>query len=383
MSEGRTYLDYNATAPMRPAVAEAVVRALSLPGNPSSVHAEGRAARSAVEAARGQVAALVGASSDAVVFTSGGTEAANAVLGGGLKPRDGAAMPRLLLCATEHACVLDGHRFEAVGIIPVDGEGVLDLEWLEADLAANGPALVCVHAANNETGVVQPVAEVVRLVHTAGGLVLADAVQAAGRLPLDQTTLGVDAFILSAHKLGGPKGVGAVVLGPEVSLRAVIAGGGQERGRRGGTENVPGIVGFGQAAEAARAALPTEAGRLAALRDKVETELRRVAPDAVIFGAAASRLPNTTAFAVPGLRAETALIAFDLAGVALSSGAACSSGKVRRSHVLAAMGVAPSLADGALRVSLGWGTTENDVLRFAEACEKAVAPLYKRKAAAA
>ena len=383
MIEGRSYLDYNATAPMRPAVAEAVARALSLAGNPSSVHAEGRAARSAVETARRQVAALVGASPEAVVFTSGGTEAANAVLAGRLRRQDGTSPSRLLVCATEHVCVLEGHRFAAVERIPVGGDGLLDLEWLARDLAANGPALVCVHAANNETGVVQPLAEAARIARDAGGLFVTDAVQAAGRVPLDGAVPGADALIVSAHKLGGPKGAGAIVLGPGVALGALVAGGGQERGRRGGTENVPGLVGFGAAAEAACAALPGEATRLASLRDRLETELRRIAPEAVIFGAGAPRLPNTTAFAIPGLRAETALIAFDLAGVALSSGSACSSGKVRRSHVLAAMGVMPALAEGALRVSLGWGTTENDVLRFAEACETAVAPLYKRKAAAA
>ncbi|HEY8381796.1 MAG TPA: cysteine desulfurase family protein [Microvirga sp.] len=383
----RSYLDHNATGPLRPEAAAAVVRALDLVGNPSSIHAEGRAARAAIEAAREQVAALVGALSKNVVFTSGGTEAANLVLSPTFRRAGEAGATRLLVGATEHPCILAGHRFgAAVETIPVDPDGVVDLAWLERRLAELGErVLVSIQLANNETGTLQPVAEAARLVRAAGGLIHTDAVQAAGRVAVDMAALGVDAITLSAHKLGGPKGVGALVLASdrfEIADR-LVRGGGQERGARAGTENVPGILGFGAAAEAAKAALEAEMPRLRRLRDEAESALRRLAADAVVFGVRAERLPNTFAFAVPGLKAETALIAFDLAGVALSSGSACSSGKVAASAVLSAMGVEPALAAGALRVSLGWNSTETDVSRFAEACGRVVDTLYKRRANAA
>jgi cysteine desulfurase len=388
MDASRTYLDHNATAPMRPEVAEAVARALALPGNPSSVHAEGRAARAAVERAREQVAALVGAQPKNVVFTSGGTEAANAVLSPSLRRvgEEGASL--FLPGAVEHVCVLEGHSFpaDAVARIPVGRNGVVDLAWLEARLARHeGRALVSVQVANNETGVVQPVAEAAALVRAAGGLMHSDAVQAAGRLPVDIGALGADVLTLSAHKLGGPKGVGAIVFASDridIAER-LVRGGGQERGRRAGTENVAGIVGFGVAAEIAGRELDGEVARLRALRDTLERDLRRVALQAVIFAHGLERLPNTTAFAVPGLKAETALIALDLDGIAVSSGSACSSGKVRRSHVLEAMGVAPGLADGAIRVSLGWNSTPADVAAFVSGFEKLTERLYKRNANAA
>lgn len=384
----RSYLDHNATSALRPEAAEAMARAQQLPGNASSVHAEGRAARAVIEAARDQVAALVGASAKNVIFTSGGTEANNTVLSPAFRRagEEGAAI--LLAGAAEHPCVLDGHRFasEAVDRIPVDRSGRVDLAWLEARLdQSERRVLVSIQLANNETGVMQPVAEAAALAHARGGLVHTDAVQAAGKVPLDLAALGVDALTLSAHKLGGPKGVGAIVLASdrlEIAER-LVRGGGQERGYRAGTENVAAIVGFGAAAEAARLALAQESVRIAALRDEAETELRRIAPDAVVFGADVPRLPNTFAFAVPALRAETALIAFDLAGVALSSGSACSSGKVKRSHVLQAMGVEPALAEGAIRVSLGWNSTKEDVFLFVKACESVVASLYRRRANAA
>jgi cysteine desulfurase len=263
----------------------------------------------------------------------------------------------------------------------------VDLAWLAAHLeqARGEPVLVSVQVANNETGVLQPLAELIGLVHAHGGLVHTDAVQAAGKIVLDMAELGADVLTVSAHKIGGPKGVGAVVLASdrvEIADR-LIRGGGQEKGYRAGTENVAAIAGFGAAAEAALAGMAAETARLKALRDEAEALVRRAAPDAIIVAAGAPRLPNTFAFAIPGLRAETALIAFDLAGVALSSGSACSSGKVRRSHVLDAMGVDPDLADGVLRVSLGWKTGKDDVIRFAKACEKVVGTLYKRKASAA
>lgn len=385
----RTYLDHNATSPLRPEVAEVVLRVMQLPGNASSVHAEGRAARAELETARASVAKLVGARAKNVIFTSGGTEAANLVLTPSFRRLGQRGTVRLLMGATEHPCILNGHRFpaEKAEIIPVDTRGILDLAWLKDHLEKAGEerVLVSVQLANNETGVIQPVAEIARLVHEHGGLVHTDAVQAAGRVPVDIGTLGADALTLSAHKLGGPKGAGALVLASdqyEIAER-LIRGGGQEKNYRAGTENVAAMAGFGAAAELAHAGLEQEAGRLKQLRDEAEAEVLRLAPDALVVGAGAERLPNTLAFAIPGLKAETALIAFDLAGIALSSGSACSSGKVKRSHVLDAMGVEPALAEGVLRVSLGWSTTKECVIRFAEACERVVGTLYKRKASAA
>ncbi|HZB61780.1 MAG TPA: cysteine desulfurase family protein [Microvirga sp.] len=386
----RTYLDHNATSPMRPEVASVVAHALQLPGNASSVHAEGRAARALVETAREKVAGLVGARAKNVIFTSGGTEASNLVLSPSFRRlKDSAGASRLLLGATEHPCGLNGHRFppHAVGTIPVHADGVLDLDWLKAHLERAGGerVLVSVQLANNETGVLQPVAEIARLVREHGGFVHTDAVQAAGKVPVDVAELGVDVLTLSAHKFGGPKGIGAAILASdqiEIGER-LIRGGGQEKGFRAGTENVAGIAGFGAAADLALANLGAEAERLRALRDEAEAHVRRIAPEAIVMALGAERLPNTLAFAIPGLRAETALIAFDLEGIALSSGSACSSGKVKRSHVLDAMGVEPILAEGVLRVSLGWTTTKEDVIRFAEACERVVGTLYKRKASAA
>jgi cysteine desulfurase len=386
----RTYLDYNATAPIRPEAADAVARALALPGNASSVHAEGRAARGAIETAREHVAALAGAQAKHVVFTSGGTEANNAVLSPSLRRAGEAGAASLLLVgATEHVSVLEGHRFaqEAVQRIPVDRVGVIDLAWLDAELARREGrrVLVSVQIANNETGVLQPIAEVARIVHAHGGLLHADAVQAAGKVPLDSAALGADVLTLSTHKLGGPKGVGAIVLasdGIEIGDR-LVRGGGQERGYRAGTENVAGIVGFGLAAELAGRDRDGFSARSQALVLTIQTRLAANPINAVVFGEKAPRLPNTLAFAIPGIRAETALIRFDLDGVAVSSGSACSSGKVRRSHVLAAMGVPPALADGAIRVSFGWNSTKEDADRFLSACEKLVATLYERRATAA
>ncbi|AWN52353.1 cysteine desulfurase family protein [Methylobacterium sp. 17Sr1-1] len=391
MERARAYLDHNATSALRPEVAEAVARALvDLPGNPSSIHREGRAARSAVEAARSKVAALAGVSPSQVVFTSGGTEAANAVLSGALRRRGLPAPTRLLIGATEHPCCLQGHRFVAddTEILPVDADGVMRLDVLEArlvTLAAEGvTALVSVQAANNETGVVQPVARIAALACQHGALLHSDAVQAAGRISVARNIFSADALTLSGHKLGAPKGVGAIVLGEGATLDAAfLRGGGQEARLRAGTENVPGIVGFGVAAELALAAMPAEAVRLAALRDAIEAGVQARAPDAVVFGAGAERLPNTSCFAVPGLKAETALIALDLDGVAVSSGAACASGKVSRSGVLAAMGVASTLSAGALRVSLGWDSREEDGESFLAAFDRLVSSLYKRRERAA
>lgn len=384
----RSYLDHNASSPVRPEVAEAVSRALDLPGNPSSVHAEGRAARAALERARGQVAALVGVDPAGIVFTSGGTEASATVLSPGLRRAGEAGASGLLVGATEHPCVLEGHRFGSgqAATVGVDRSGRLDLGDLARRLDALGDAIVLLslQTANNETGVLQPVAGAAALVRDREGLVHTDAVQAAGKVPVSLADLGADVLTLSAHKLGGPKGVGAIAFASDrIEMADRLRGGGQERGRRAGTENLPGIVGFGVAAAIAARDLASEAARLAALRDEAEAELLRLAPDAVIFGRGVPRLPNTLAFAVPGLKAEIALILFDLDGVSVSSGSACSSGTVRRSHVLGAMGVEPALAAGAIRVSFGWNSGRDDVFRFAKACETAVATLYRRKAQAA
>ncbi|QEE38086.1 MULTISPECIES: cysteine desulfurase family protein [unclassified Methylobacterium] len=389
MSRARAYLDHNATAPVRPAVAEAVARALMLPGNPSSIHQEGRAARAALEAARGQVAALVNARPAQVVFTSGGTEAANAVLSGALGRRGQPKPTRLLHSATEHPCVAAGHRFsrDAVEEIPVTPEGVIDLLVLQQRLGAlaDESVLISVHAANNETGAIQPLSDVVALARAHGrALVHTDAVQAVGKVAFDMATLGIDALTLSGHKFAAPKGVGAMILADDVALDAAfLRGGGQERRQRCGTECLPAIVGMGEAARIATEALVPEGVRLAGLRDRIEAGLRVRAPEAVVFAAGALRLPNTLSFAVPGLDAPAALIAFDLAGVAVSSGSACSSGKVARSATLSAMGVAPELAGGALRVSLGWNTVDEDASCFLDAFERVLQPLYKRRGYAA
>jgi cysteine desulfurase len=347
------YLDYNATAPVRPEAVRAVMHAVSICGNPSSVHGFGRAARRIVEDAREVVAALVGAEPAGVVFTSGATEA-NALALAGCGGR------RVIVSAVEHPSVLQAGD---VDIVPVDRHGVVELAALEEMLAASSnPALVAVMLANNETGVIEPVADVARVAHAHGARVHCDAVQAAGRMTVDLRTLGVDSLALSAHKLGGPQGVGALVLADGTDdLPSLIKGGGQERRRRAGTENVPGIAGFAAVARVDDG----ETARVRVLRDRLEIGVRRTAPSVVVFGEGVDRLPNTVCLAVPGLSAATAVIALDLAGVAVSAGAACSSGKVAPSHVLTAMG-AGALAGAAIRVSLGWGSGDRDVDRFIE-----------------
>ncbi|ODR98870.1 cysteine desulfurase [Methyloceanibacter methanicus] len=361
----RTYLDHNATAPLRPEVREAVLGALALPGNPSSVHAEGRAARAAVENARAKVAALAGARLENRYPTSGGTEAN----GLALAPPPGSTPGRAYLSAIEHPSVLAGGRFgpEARTVVPVTCEGVVDLDalarLLEDAESDGGRPFVSLMAANNETGALQPVAEAAEIVHAAGGVLHTDAVQMAGRLPLDIGALKADLMTLSAHKIGGPKGVGALVLAEGAEVIPLMTGGGQEGRRRPGTENVAGIVGFGVAADLAAKEL-SRMDEVARLRDALEEGVRAIAPDAVVFARGVPRLPNTSSIAVPGLKAETLVIGLDLAGVAVSAGSACSSGKVETSHVLAAMGAAPELAQSAIRVSLGFGSSDNDIQSF-------------------
>src|SRR6202167_6073960 len=375
---GRSYFDWNATAPLRPQAAAALQGALALPGNPSSVHGEGRAARRLVERAREEVAALVGARAGDVFFTSSGTEANTLALetASEKRPRD-----RLLISAIEHSSVRTGGRFPrgAVTDIAVDADGRVDLAALADALSATSRPLVSIMLANNETGVVQPVAQAAAIVHAAGGLLHVDAVQAAGRIACDINALGADLLTLSAHKIGGPKGVGALIRAREDIHfpDPLIRGGGQERGLRAGTENVAGIAAFGAAAAAVRRHGAAEADHMRALRDTLGTGLKAVTAGAVIFGAEAERLPNTTLFALQGMKAETAVISFDLEGIAVSSGAACSSGKVQPSHVLAAMGVSPALTRGAVRVSLGWATTETDVEMFLGAWRKLASALSK------
>jgi cysteine desulfurase len=383
----RTYLDWNATSPLRPEARIAVMSALAATGNPSSVHAEGRAVRHLVAQAREQVAALVGADARNVVFTSGGTEANAIALTPGLAGRDagGTGCDRLLTSAIEHPSVAAGGRFEphAVGTIPANRDGQVDLEDLKRRLAAHAAEglrpLVSIMLANNETGVIQPVAEAGRMVHAAGGLLHVDAVQATGRIPIDINCLDADLLTVSGHKVGGPTGVGALVRRSEALHFAhpLIRGGGQERGLRAGTENVLGIVGFGAAAAAVARDLEHEQARAFDLRDRLEAGLRAISPHTVIFGSRAERVPNTVLFAVPGIKAEVALIALDLEGIALSSGAACSSGKVTPSHVLSAMGVEERIARGAVRASFGFSTIEQDIDRLLEAWRTLVQALPK------
>jgi cysteine desulfurase len=339
------YLDANATEPLRPEARAAVIRALDLVGNPSSVHGAGRAARRVLETAREQVAARFGGSPVEVVFTSGGTEAnalAIAALGRGR---------RVLAGATEHPAVLAAAP--GATALPVLADGTLDLAALGAALAGGPPALVCLMAANNETGVLHPLGQAAALCRAHGAMLHVDGVQAAGRVAL---AIGeADSLAISGHKLGGPKGAGALLLRPGIDLPALIAGGGQERGRRGGTEALPAIAGLGAAAAVAD---PAAAARLAALRDAIEA-----GAGAMVAGAGAPRLPNTTSLVLPGIPAETQVIALDLAGVQVSAGSACSSGKVRASHVLAAMGLGEA-AGSAIRVSLPWDAAADTAERF-------------------
>lgn len=330
-----------------------MLAALDAGGNASSIHAEGRAARKLLDDAREQVARAVGVIAPMVVFTSGGSEANNLAL-------KGAPVERLIVSAIEHPAVLEAAKAsgKTVEIIPVDGNGVIDLAAL--DVMLKGPrALVSVMLANNETGVIQPVAEVARMAQ--GHLVHTDAVQALGKVPVNFGLLGADMMTLSAHKLGGPVGAGALIVRDGLALEPLVHGGGQELRRRAGTENIPAIFGFGAVAQ-------MKLQDCKAQRNRLEAALE----GAVIFGRDVERLPNTTCFAYPGMNAETLLMGFDLEGIAVSSGSACSSGKVAKSHVLSAMAAAPEISKAAIRVSLGWDTTENHIDHFIAAWRKIV-----------
>lgn len=389
MSE-RAYLDWNATAPLRPQARAAMAAAMEVVGNPSSVHAEGRAARQILDEAREQVAAAVGAEPRNVIFTSGGSEANALALSRAIE-HAGGFCDVAIASAIEHVSVLAGGDFPSVEHFGASRDGVASISGLQARLTAavakgaRAP-LVALMAANNETGVIQPVHEAAEVVHAAGGLLHVDAVQALGKMPLDFKALGADLLAASAHKIGGPMGVGALVIGNErLHVRASRFGGGQERNRRGGTENVVGIAGFGAAVAEAVRDLDGEVRRLGALRQRLETGLRAIWSDTIIFGEGAphGRVANTLQFAVPGIKAQTALMALDLDGIAVSSGSACSSGTMKFSEVVKAMGYELGIAEGAVRVSMGWATSEAEIDRFLQAWRKLAQPLLKRREIAA
>jgi cysteine desulfurase len=373
------YLDYNATAPIRPEAADAVVRALGIGANPSSVHAAGRKARSLMESARSTVARFVGADVQNLVFTSGGTEA-NAQA---IESAVAANHQPLIVSAIEHDAVVENARVsgERIYPLPVYKNGVADLAALEkllGELRYERP-FVALMLANNETGVIQPVVEAAKLVHAVDGWLHVDAVQAAGKIPVDMTALGADSLAISAHKLGGPQGVGALAWVGRVTLSRRLHGGGQERGRRAGTENLAGVAGFAAAVDAlgenGASSVDKSAGRDSAM------ERVRVA-GATVIGENAPRLANTLCIAVPDWPSELQVIALDLEGVMVSAGAACSSGKVKPSRVLEAMGL-NELAPGALRASGGWATTDADWDRFADVWTAGYARHAARKASAA
>lgn len=367
MSKTRTYLDNNASTPLRADARAAMVEALDTMGNPSSVHAEGRAVRAIVERAREEVARLVGASASEVVFTSGATEANNAVIAAG--------WDAICVAGIEHDSVLAPARASGAAIIdlPVGRDGVADIAAVAEPLAeaasGEGRALLSMMIANNETGVIEPVREAIALAREVGAAAHVDAVQGPGRLPLSFQELGADFLVISGHKLGGPRGVGALVIRDGVSLPTFVKGGGQERRRRGGTESVAAIAGFGAAA-AAVARESDAAERAAVLRVRLEEGVKRITPHAVIIAADSARVANTSCIALPGKTAETLVIRLDLEGVAVSAGAACSSGKVGMSHVLEAMGLPSEITRSAIRVSLGPQTRETDIAAFLAAWEK-------------
>jgi cysteine desulfurase len=369
------YLDHNAITPMRPEAVEGVERALRTFGNPSSVHAAGRAARDVLDGARGRVARALSARPAEVVFTSGATESAAMAVRGALAT---AGRRALAVTAVEHPCVLDLARELArdegvpVQVVPVDGRGVLDLEALRQAVDEE-TALVCCMLANNETGVLQPVAEVAAAARRAGALFLCDAVQAVGKIPVEVGALGADLVAITGQKFGGPRGAGALWIRPDLGLRPLF-GGHQERGRRAGTENLPGVAGLGAAIEAASAGRGTEAPRMRALRDRLEGGLLAAVPRARVNGAGAERLPTTASIAFEGCDSEALLIAMDLEGICASAGAACTSGSTRPSHVLSAMGLSMNEARATIRFSVGWSTTPDEV----EAALRVVPPLIER-----
>ncbi len=384
MNNTRTYLDWNASARIYPQVVEAMSNALREGGNASSVHQEGRSAHSKIEAAREQVAQLINADARSIIFTSGGTEANSLALSG---LAGTGAINRILISDIEHPSVMAAadQKEVAFNSIPVNSDGIVDLNALEAALieatAANERVLVSIMWANNETGVIQPIEKIATLAHEHAALVHCDGIQAAGKVPVDFISSGVDLMSLSAHKIGGPQGAGALVVHPSLVLAPMIRGGGQELSRRAGTENLSGIVGFGLAAEISKRDIYSD--RISSLRNELESKIKHINNDVVIFGENVKRLPNTSCIAMPGATAETLLIMFDLAGIAVSSGSACSSGKVATSHVLIAMGIDVALAKSAIRISLGRTTTQEDIEKFIAVWSKITEQAAKQKAIAA
>lgn len=387
MGKQRAYLDHNASAPLEAAAREAVIDALSVTGNASSVHGGGRKLKAMVNEARRAVAAMVGADPQHVVFTSGATEAANMLLTPDWRiGRSPLRFSRLYVCAADHPCTLSGGRFspDRVHRFGVDASGLVDLRALADALGKHdrtqGLPLVAVHAANNETGVIQPMAEISSIVKDAGGFLIVDAVQAASRIPIAIQAGWGDFLILSSHKIGGPQGAGAIVGVSDLAMPVpLLTGGGQEKGHRAGTENVAAIAGFGAAAKLVAEKLAA-APAIADLRDRFERAVAGAFPDAEIHGLYAPRLCNTLFFSLPTMKAETAQIAFDLAGIAVSAGSACSSGKVGPSHVLVAMGRGDQ-ATG-LRVSIGRETGEAELSAFSEALLRMAAQRSSGRAAA-
>lgn len=361
----RHYLDYNATCPLRPEVIDMVAETMRVVGNSSSVHAEGRAARAAVEEARDKLRALVNAPVNGTIFTSGGTESIHYALNGLV--RNG-AVQSIFVSAIEHAAVPSNAAATGAPVetIPVSPTGIVDLEWLRNrlkahDVGSEGGFLVCIMLANNETGVFQPVREAADIVHDAGGLLFVDAAQAVGKVPVNFVMSGADLMAVTGHKFGGPIGIGALIAGPNLPLEPVMRGGGHEMNRRAGTHNVPAIAGFGVACELADETI-AKAPKIARLRDRMQAAAEGAG--ARIWGKEADRLPGTLSLSAPGFASETQLMAMDLAGIAVSSGSACSSGKTKPSHVLSAMGADEELAKCGLRVSIGWNSTEGDVEAF-------------------
>ena len=361
----RHYLDYNATTPVRPEVIDAVARAMAVIGNSSSVHAEGRAARAIVEEGREKLRTLVNAPVNGVILTGGGTEAIHYALNGTVRTGN---VQRIFVSAIEHAAVPAnaGEIGVPVETIPATNSGVIDLNWLrdrlkDYDVKRDGGFLVCVMFANNETGVIQPVKEAADIVHDKGGLIFVDAAQAVGKVPVNFVMSGADLMAVTAHKFGGPIGVGALIAGPNLPLHPVMRGGGHESNRRAGTHNVPAIAGLGTACDLAPSSI-AKASTIAAMRDRMQAAAEDAG--AHVWGASEDRLPGTLSMSAPGFASQTQLMAMDLAGIAISSGSACSSGKTKPSHVLTAMGVEEALASCGVRVSLGWNSTNDDVDAF-------------------
>ena len=375
------YLDHNATTQIRPQVIAAMAATMSEVGNPSSVHQHGQRSRKAVEVSRAQIGRALSARPEDVVFTSGGTESVNlaincVIAAGGVK--------RLIVSAIEHSAVAEFAEKSGlpVEILPVSTDGVAQLEWLARRLDAwnvdvDGVPFLALMLANNEIGTIQPVAKAAALLHAAGGLLLIDATQAVGKIPVDFAASGADYMAFSGHKFGGPQGAGGLIMACNAPSAAHHHGGGQEKGRRPGTENLAGIVGLGLAIELATQSLEDFAA-LTSWRDEIVAGIRASAPDMVLLGEGAERLPNTISLAIPGWKRENQVMAMDLAGVSISAGSACSSGKVRGSKVGGALQLSPELAEAVVRISLGWNSTRDDVDALLLAWKQAYARVAPR-----